>query len=146
RSRGLCPMAPRAAHYRSLSAVWLALGWVGAGLFLVPGCESGRVTGASREPGQAGPEQMVVGDWDDVEASVLVGATENEIAVVSSDHTDTELRFRLRTINDDVGLLIARRDHPASGSDPAPIPIHLTASIGPFGDPPVERSLLKSTK
>jgi hypothetical protein len=139
-------MASVPPHCRSLSVVWLALGWVGTGLLLASGCESSQVVHGSTDPGPAGPDVVVVGDWNDVEASVLVGASENEIAVVSSEHTNTEQRFHLRTIKDDLGTLIARRDHPASGSDSAAIPIHLTASIGPFGNPPLERSLLKSTK
>ncbi len=77
-----------------------------------------------------------VGDWDDLDASVLAGAFRNEMGPVDfGETTDTPRVFELVTSNDEPVIVHAWRE----GDE-----IVLDAKVGRFGDDTRERSLLKA--
>lgn len=143
---------PDAPHSRWLFAVGLVFGW---GSFLVaplPGCESATAQ-RTRNPGSppgAPPTQItVVADWNDVYAAAQIAAGKNETAITSHSETPTEQVMELRTVTADSGRLTARRDTPApafGAPDPAPIPIHLTCTVGLFGDAQRQGAILEWTR
>lgn len=101
------------------------------------GCASGR--SAPTNPSNSGPFKVtVVGDWNDVEASLYAVVGDAELAVISkSEQPDLQV-FELLSIGDESGIVYARRN-PADGADE--IPITVWCSLGFFGDPAAERSL-----
>lgn len=142
-------MRPRTPHSRCLFAIGLASGW--ALLAGLHGC--GSVPAPTTRPRgvvTTGPsESLVTGDWNDVYAAIQTALGQNEGALLSRSESDTEQTFEFSLITDDRGTLTARRDSPApkfNAPDPAPIPIHLSCSVGLFGNPAKERAILDATK
>jgi hypothetical protein len=116
-------------------------GWViAAVLAALAGCRS---DGASSWGSPSAEQSVVVGDWNDVHAAVMVAVGQNETAIVTWSSSDTEKVFQLRTVRDQDGRLIARRDPSLGAIDPGPI--HLSCSIGRFGNAPLERSIIRAT-
>lgn len=112
-----------------------------AGVVALTGCQTGGGGGF----GAASPSNAIaIGDWDDVEAAVLVGAPKAEAVILDSTLEGNEYIFRLKTVRDEPGRLVARRDAATAGQDPGPI--HLSATIGLFGNPEAERRLLRAVR
>jgi hypothetical protein len=91
---------------------------------------------------------VAVGDWNDVNASAQTAMSKNEAAILTWNQTPTEQVFEFKTIRDERGRLVARRDDPAPelGRDAGPIPIRLSCTVGLFGNSSVERSILRAAK
>ena len=88
------------------------------------------------------------GDWDDVEASVIVGAMAIEAAIESrSDDGPMRRVFKLRLIQGRPATLTASRATPPPTDELAgepPVAITLQAVVGRFGDHERERRLLQA--
>jgi hypothetical protein len=91
--------------------------------------------------GNGPTEIVVIGDWNDVEASVLAALQANEVAILSQSLGDREQTFELLEITDDIAHLTAKRD-PDAGADM--IKIRLSAHMDTFGNPAREEKLLRS--
>lgn len=103
------------------------------------GCSSGSATTALIEtsPVPDGSRAEIPGDWDDVEAAVIIGAERAEMALVSTDDQDPErLAFDLVTVGGEPVRLTAARAGEGR--------IALEARVGRFGDPARERRLLSA--
>lgn len=92
-----------------------------------------------RAPLPASSELTVIADWNDVEAAAIVAVEPYETVILGSTPGDRVHTFDLLTIMDDTGTLTARRDTDAADL----IPIHLTCTLGLFGDPDRERAILR---
>jgi hypothetical protein len=79
-------------------------------------------------------EIQVIGDWNDVEASLYAVLGKEELAILNADKGIAEQKFEMLRVTDETAWLIARRN-PADGDNM--IPIRLTAWVGYFGN--VER-------
>lgn len=82
---------------------------------------------------------VVIGDWDDVDASVASVIGRFEMAVLSSSASQDEQTFELLMISDEPAFVYARRA-PRSGD--AMIPITLSCKVGYFGDPVKEKQFI----
>jgi hypothetical protein len=87
----------------------------------------------------------VLADWNDVHASALVAVAQHETTILTTDDTETSITFHLKTIRDETGTLVVTRDAQA-GDDRVPIPLHLSCSIGLFGNDSLERAILDSMR
>jgi hypothetical protein len=92
--------------------------------------------------GGSGSGTSVLADWDDLDAAVLAAVGPNETALLAWSKDELEQVFLLRTIRDEEGRLVARREQAA----PDPVRIDLTCQIGLFGDPPAEQAILEATR
>ena len=109
-----------------------------AALVVLAGCASSG-PGRASQAGAPG-ETVVIGDWNDVEAAAVVAADENETAIVTQELGEKEQVFELLTILDEPGKLVAQRE----GEGVDKVPIRLTCSVGLFGNPQREASILRS--
>lgn len=119
--------------------VWLVIGIAVIPISLVPvGCAA-----PAPKPLQAGParpfEIMVVGDWNDVEASLFAVIGSAEMAVLSKTVRPTEQVYELLSVGDEPGFVYARRQ---SNEKDDLIPITLSCSLGFFGDPAGEKAMV----
>jgi hypothetical protein len=123
-------------------AAGTVFGWTMA-MIPAAGCGSQGQAGGRGVFSPGPTEAVAVGDWNDVQASLAVAVGENETAIVSNpESTPTVQRFELKTILDERGEFIARRDAP--GPDNSPGPVHLSVSIGHFGNAKTERGIMAS--
>src|SRR6516164_3402992 len=76
-------------------------------------------------------EIQVIGDWNDVEASLYAVLGKEELAILNADKGIAEQKFEMLRVTDETAWLIARRN-PADGDNM--IPIRLTAWVGYFGN------------
>jgi hypothetical protein len=83
---------------------------------------------------------VVIGDWNDVEAAAIAAMDGNETTITGQSATDREQVFELLTIMDGRGKLVARRE----GEGVEKIPIHLTCSLGLFGEPAREKAVMSA--
>lgn len=111
------------------------------GCALVWGCTGGKVAapGSMFQP----PSVLAAeGDWDDLAASVQVGAEQSEMVVVKqtcAGNDQTPARFELRTnLNEPVVVEASR----IAGASAASGTMSLRAGVGRFGDDARERALL----
>ncbi len=114
------------------------LGILGLLSLYVAGCAGGpRSPGSAQSPG--GPFKVtVIGDWNDVEASLYAVIGNAEAAILSSTQTADSQVFELLTIMDEPGFVYAKRV-PGDGNDLIPITVWCT--LGFYGDAAAERSL-----
>lgn len=83
---------------------------------------------------------QVLGDWDDVESCVRVGASQSEIAIVRTRRvSETQYDFELVTITDEPARLTVSLDPARVGKGPA---ITLRAVVGRFGNKAWEERLI----
>lgn len=135
-SRGFA-CVPIHSRIRTLGMVALlgGLGW-GFG-----GCQAGPGGPAYVE----GSSTIVTGDWDDVEAAVLVAVPRHELAVVSAHAPDDQTRqWVLVDMRDRQGLLTVQRKSLSAAGDWGPSPLTITCRIGPWGDSEQERALIRT--
>lgn len=91
------------SHHRNCS-IFVRL-WVFIAL-----CSLGAVTGCAAVATESGPSaQVVAGDWDDLDAAVDVGLEAAEVAVLRREVSDTQGRWELVSIRDQLGELVIRR-------------------------------------
>lgn len=109
----------------------------------------GCMGGGGGESGE-GPEFRsslgVTADWNDVTASVDLGASRSEMTLVRVEsETQSSVLYLLRTIRDEPAWLAAELEH---ASDPAGegTRLVLRAKVGRFGDPERESGLLANVR
>jgi len=92
---------------------------------------------------------VVVADWDDLDAAVLLGASFAEMAwegraAVEGDAAGRRTkRYDLASVEGDAVVLTATRDE-AAADDEGPDPIRLEARAGVLGNPGREGALLRA--
>ncbi|GMV27689.1 MAG: hypothetical protein AMXMBFR58_37200 [Phycisphaerae bacterium] len=87
------------------------------------------------EPDRFNPptDAVVIGDWDDVESSVRVGASQSEMAILEVKRPDDRTAiFEFLTITDEPASLEVHRD--LFPEDSGSFRLNLRASVGTFGD------------
>ncbi len=80
-------------------------------------------------------QAQVVGDWDDIETSVITGASQSQIAVerILTPEPD-RITYELRTITDEPGTLDVRLLPDPAATSLEARQIQFTAQVGRFGD------------
>lgn len=120
-------------RWQLLGAVAWAAGLIGSAGCAMPDPLPGPVRFQKQATGVA------TGDWDDLEAAVIVGASQSEMAIVRLTRpSDREAVFELRTITDEDGRLVATLIEPEGWAGR----IELRARIGRFGSLEWERRLI----
>lgn len=97
----------------------------------------------------AGERESAVGDWDKVDASVAVGVSKVEMAVVSQrDSAPNERVYELVTSTDEPARLTVRRTDGAGAAARASGPqvIDLFAQVGRFGNAEREKALIRAVR
>ncbi|MCC6322617.1 MAG: hypothetical protein IT438_14405 [Phycisphaerales bacterium] len=88
-------------------------------------------------------------DWDDLDASVIIGSRAIRAVVVQSETIDPTIRrYQLRLFDGQDGTLTATRESAAPEGDEQsepPTDFTLHAVIGRFSDSRVETDLLRAT-
>jgi hypothetical protein len=130
-------MAPSKQYYSVLFGI-LMLGAAG-----LVGCQSSQSGSRWTDPNAA--KAVAVGDWNDVEAAAIYAVGQNETTIVSSNSTETQQVFHIRSIRDEKGTIVAQRDA-AIGNESGTGPIHLSCSLGLFGNESAERSILDAMR
>jgi hypothetical protein len=117
-------------------AGWVGVAWVGS----AAGCGSVRHFGAP-VPSE-GTRGELVGDWDDVVASVDAASGRSEVAIeaVEEDGADRKV-LRMRTIGDEPGRVTVTRE-----PGPDPVRCVMEVRLGTFGDARREAALLADTR
>src|ERR1043165_1683528 len=122
----------------------IALPRVGLGLYgMCQGCSTGEV----RSPVQLGSTSAgnSEGDWNDVDAAVLVGVHRAEMAIaeMEGDPSSSRRVYILTTSREEPAKLVLTR---VAGTPKSPAHIALEAEVGRFGDKARERLLLKEVE
>jgi hypothetical protein len=133
-----------------VSFTLIAIGLVGCASR--PSFETASVpSGASETQWTDGPWGLrlrVRGDWDDVDAAVAVGVSRGEAATLSSIQGEGRREYRLLSIDDEPGVLIAQLvvgEQNRAGAA-AGVQIDLTCRIGRYQDEARERIILEQTQ
>ncbi len=95
------------------------------------------------KPHQSAPsapfQLTVIGDWNDVEASLFAVIGKAEMAILSKTDRPNEQVYELLSVGDEPGFVYARRQ---PGDKDDLIPITLSCSLGFFGDPAGEKDMV----
>lgn len=111
-------------------------------VFGTSGCRSWP-SSAPADVANLGTTVQAVADWNDVDASVEVGASNAEMAVESFGlNDDGERVYRLRTIRDEPVWVVTSRATGESREESAAL--HIAAKVGHFGNPEIERRLIRA--
>lgn len=151
---GYCPLPPAryllgnptAAVYPSASTILAAvLGASMLGPAILGGCASGDGTVLFG----SGERAVAIGDWDDLDDAVSVGARKCEMALLSAREEGDDVRiYELLTAGDEPARAVLRRvaalDRSALGTDAEGIQIE--AFVGRFGDADRERGLVSAIR
>ncbi len=84
------------------------------------------------------------GDWNDIDAAVLVGASRAEMAIVEAKGKPESDRreYVLTTARDEPALLVVVRERAVESG--GVVRVRLEATVGRFGDSARERTLMEA--
>lgn len=130
----------RATSVRLLTTAWGVIVVVGLGV-MAAACASTSGGGGAEERFVDASVTEVDGDWDDVEAAVIVGAEQSEAVIVrqSGGMKDDVRVFVIRNVLDQRGeLTVTRKGANADGSSR----IEMRLGVGTFGDQRKQATML----
>ena len=133
------PPSPKYSHLFVLYSVFLSL----ATAAVMPGCQASPRITQTNVDARVASVMTVRGDWNDVEAALLVSLQDAETAVLDQRATEVEQVFDLLGVEGEPGTLTATRAASEVGNK-GPIPIRIECTIGLFGEPQREALLLEA--
>lgn len=97
------------------------------------------------EAGQVSPGRATLtADWNDLDAAADVAAGRAQLAILRATSPDPcTRRYELTSVRGEPGALTVTRPHPCDTPGES-IPLTIEATLGRFGDPPRERTLLNA--
>lgn len=143
------PIGPELTGYDArrppLPPVWATLAALatlaagcGGGAWNGPG--AGQITAGQTSPGRA----ILTADWNDLDAAADVAAGRAQLAILRATSPDPcTRRYELTSVRGEPGALTVTRPHPCDTPGES-IPLTIEATLGRFGDPPRERTLLNA--
>jgi len=141
--------APDTKRTNGVGFAWWGAFFIGisAGLVGLSGCVGVSDYRGTQIVPSHGTSITVSADWDDVDAAVAYAVRQAETAVLHEEPPEPGRRvYRIKSVGDEEGTLVASLEGTTAETDHSPTTIGLYAKIGAFGDPELERRLVRAMK